>query len=272
MTKRLLPVVISSCFLLTSCMVGPNYKPDKIPLPDHFTSQPHPATKEEIAQTEANLKDWWARFNDPILNRLVERTIKGNYDLQIATQHILAEQSLRRQAQSNWYPQLDANAGGGDSRYSINVDNWPLRPGNPANHPEASVLTYGARASWEIDIFGHIARQVQERKRLVEASIEERRGLLISLLSQLATDYIELRTIQARMAVTEDAIKTARSSTALVEQLYKNGIGNTLAIAQARTEEHAELARLPPLHARQEQLIHAIAVLMGEMQIGRAHV
>lgn len=265
MTKRLLPVVISSCFLLTSCMVGPNYKPDKIPLPDHFTSQPHPATKEEIAQTEANLKDWWARFNDPILNRLVERTIKGNYDLQIATQHILAEQSLRRQAQSNWYPQLDANAGGGDSRYSINVDNWPLRPGNPANHPEASVLTYGARASWEIDIFGHIARQVQERKRLVEASIEERRGLLISLLSQLATDYIELRTIQARMAVTEDAIKTARSSTALVEQLYKNGIGNTLAIAQARTEEHAELARLPPLHARQEQLIHAIAVLMGEM-------
>ncbi|MCX5614873.1 efflux transporter outer membrane subunit [Bombella saccharophila] len=265
MKPRFLPLLVSSCLFLTSCMVGPEYKPEKMKVPDHFSSQPHPATKEEIAETEANLRDWWAQFRDPVLNRLVEETLKGNYDLQIATQHILAEQSIRRQAQANWYPQLDANAGGGDNRYSINVDNWPLRPGNPNNHPNASVLTYGARASWEIDIFGHIARQVQERKRLVEVSIEERRGLLLSLLSQLVTDYIELRTVQTQITVTEQSIRTARDSTHMVERLYANGVSNSLAIAQSRTEEHAELARLPPLHARQEQLIHSINVLMGEM-------
>ncbi|POS62092.1 MULTISPECIES: efflux transporter outer membrane subunit [Acetobacteraceae] len=265
MKMRFVPLVVSSCLFLTSCMVGPEYRPDRMKVPGHFASEPHPATKEEIAETEANLRDWWAQFHDPVLDRLVEQTIRGNYDLQVATQHVLAEQSVRRQAQANWYPQLDANAGGGDNRYSINVDNWPLRPGNPNNHPHASVLTYGARASWEIDVFGHISRQVQERKRLVEVSIEERRGLLLSLLSQLVTDYVELRTIQTRMSVTEDSIRTARDSTQLVERLFNNGVGNTLAIAQSRTEEHAELARLPPLRARQEQLIHAINVLMGEM-------
>ncbi|MXV43782.1 efflux transporter outer membrane subunit [Saccharibacter sp. 17.LH.SD] len=263
--RRAFLLTISGCLFLTSCMVGPDYKPDHFPVPDHFTSQPHPATKEEIAATEASLKEWWAKFQDPVLNSLVERAIKGNYDLQVASQHILSEQALRRLAQSDWYPQLDANAGGGDSRYSINVDNWPIRPGNPVNHPDASVLTYGARANWELDVFGRIARQVQERKRIVDESIEARRGVLVTLLSQLVGDYIILRTVQERLNVTEDAIRTAHASTQLVERLYTNGVGNTLAIAQARAEEHAEKAQLPPLHAQQERMIHAIAMLMGEM-------
>lgn len=263
--KRAFALLVSGCCFLSSCTVGPDYKPDKFPLPDNFTSQSHPATKEEIAKTEASLKAWWEQFQDPIFNRLVDRTIKGNYDLQAASQHIWSEQALRRQAQADWYPQLDANAGGGDNRYSINIDNWPLRPGNPDNHPHASVLTYGARANWEIDVFGRIARQVEERKRVVDQSIEARRGILVALLSQLARDYVQLRTIQARLAVTENAIHTARASTALVERLYSNGVGNTLALAQARTEEHTELALLPPLHAEQERMIHAIATLMGEM-------
>lgn len=263
--KRALTFFVSGCCLLTSCTVGPNYKPDHIALPKAFSSQPHPATKEEIAATETSLKAWWAQFHDPILNHLVERAIAGNYDLQAATQHIWSEQALRRQAQADWYPQLDANAGGGDSRYSINVDNWPIRPGNPSNHPHASVLTYGARANWEIDVFGRIARQVEERKRVVDETIEARRGILVSLLSQLVSDYVELRTVQGRLVVTENAIHTAHASTSMVERLYANGVGNTLAIAQARTEEHMEQARIAPLHARQERMIHAIATLMGEM-------
>lgn len=234
-------------------------------MPKNFAGQPHPATKEEIAQAEILLKEWWAKFNDPILDDLVERAIKGNYDLQVASQHIIAEQALRRQAESDWYPQLDANAGGGDNRYSINVGNWPTRPGNPMNHPHASILTYGARANWEIDVFGRISRTVEARKRIVEETIEERRGVLVSLLSQLVSDYITLRTVQERLTVTENAIKVAHDGTRLVERLYENGVGNTLTIAQSKSEEHTERARLPGLFAQQQRLIHAIAVLMGEM-------
>ncbi|UMM64304.1 efflux transporter outer membrane subunit [Aristophania vespae] len=263
--KKFLPFLASGLCLLSSCTVGPDYKPDHFPLPDHFAGQPHPATKEEIASTEALLKEWWAHFNDPVLNDLIERAIKGNYNLQSASQHILAEQAVRRQAESDWYPQLDANAGGGDTRYSISVGNWVNRPPNPLNHPHASLLTWGARANWEIDIFGRISRQVEARKRIVDETIEERRGVLVSLLSQLVSDYISLRTVQERLNVTEYAIKVAHDGSLLVERLYSNGVGNTLAIAQAKAEEHTERARLPSLFAQQERLIHAIAVLMGEM-------
>lgn len=264
MKKALFFSALSLC-LLSACTVGPDYKPDHFPLPENFSGQPHPATREEQAAAEALLKEWWARFHDPVLNDLVERAIKGNYDLQVASQHILAEQALKRQAESDWYPQLDANAGGGDNRYSVNVGNWITRPHNPMNHPHASILTYGARANWEIDVFGRISRTVEARKRIVEETIEERRGVLVSLLSQLVSDYITLRTVQERLTVTENAIKVAHDGTLLVERLYDNGVGNTLTIAQSKSEEYTERARLPDLFAQQQRLIHAIAILMGEM-------
>lgn len=251
--------------ILAACTVGPDYKPDNMPLPAQFREAPHPATKEEIARTERQLKDWWGQFHDPVLNNLVERAIRGNYNLMAATQHIMAEQASRRQAQADWYPQLDANIGGGDSRYSIIVDNWPMRPGNPANHPEASILTYGVRANWELDIFGRIRREVEARKAIADESVEERRGVLVSLLSQLVSDYIALRQTQEDLGVVEKAVRVAHKSTIQVERLYRNGVGNNLVIAQARAEEHTERARLPLLYTRQEQLIHALAMLMGEM-------
>ena len=265
MSRKLLTLALSTCLSLTACTVGPNFKPDKIKVPDTFVEQPQSVTAAEIARTEADMKDWWAQFHDPMLNELIEAAVKGNYDLQIASQHIISERAVRRQAQAAWYPQLDAAMGGGDDRYSINVDNWPLRPGNPANRPQASVLTYGARASWEIDLFGHISRQVEERKRLVEESLENRRAILLSLLSEVASDYVTLRGIQERLAVTEHSIDVAQRSRELTEKLYTHGLGNTLAVAQAQTEEHLERSRLAPLHSQEERLIHAISILLGEM-------
>lgn len=250
---------------LTGCVVGPDYKPDDLKIPAQFRSIKHPATKEEIAKTEKLLTQWWAQFHDPVLNDLVKRALKGNYDLQAATQRIIAEQAVRRQAQAQWYPQLDANAGGGNDRHSIIIDNWPVRPGNPANHPSASMLTYGVRANWEIDIFGRIARDVEAHKRLVEETIEERRGVLITLLSQLVSDYIGLRETQERLDVVENSVKTAHQSTVLVTKLYQNGVGNNLTVAQAQAEEHTEKSRIPELVAQQARLIHAIAILMGEL-------
>ncbi|MFT9048410.1 efflux transporter outer membrane subunit [Gluconobacter cerinus] len=265
MSRKLLTLALSTCLSLTACTVGPNFKPDKIKVPDTFVEQPQSVTAAEIARTEADMKDWWAQFHDPMLNELIEAAVKGNYDLQIASQHIISERAVRRQAQAAWYPQLDAAMGGGDDRYSINVDNWPLRPGNPANRPQASVLTYGARASWEIDLFGHISRQVEERKRLVDESLENRRAILLSLLSEVASDYVTLRGIQERLAVTEHSIDVAQRSRELTEKLYTHGLGNTLAVAQAQTEEHLERSRLAPLHSQEERLIHAISILLGEM-------
>ncbi|MBF0872159.1 secretion protein, partial [Gluconobacter japonicus] len=65
MSRKLLTLALSTCLSLTACTVGPNFKPDRIKVPDSFVEQPHSVTAEEIARTEADMKDWWAQFHDP---------------------------------------------------------------------------------------------------------------------------------------------------------------------------------------------------------------
>ncbi|WP_367160502.1 efflux transporter outer membrane subunit [Kozakia baliensis] len=262
--KRAASLFLSTC-LLSACTVGPKYEPDRMKLPDAFTETPHPATAEEIARTEAEMKEWWGQFNDPLLNRLVALAIKGNYDLLIADQRIIAGRAMREEAASAWYPQLDATAGGGDNRYSVNVDNWPLRPGNPANQPQASVLSYGAKASWEIDVFGRIRREVQASERAIDATIEARRATLVTLLSELANNYMSLRGTQLRLAIAEANVRNAQSEVDLTQRLYLEGVGNTLQTAQALSERDSERATLEPLHTQLSKIAHTVAVLVGDM-------
>ncbi|GBQ09865.1 efflux transporter outer membrane subunit [Swaminathania salitolerans] len=251
--------------LFAGCTVGPDYKPDHMKLPSGFVESDHAATPEEIARTEEEMKEWWGQYNDPLLNRLVAQAIKGNYDLLIADQRIIAARAVREEAASAWYPQLDANAGGGTNRYSIAVDNWPLRPGNPANQPQASVLTYGAQASWEIDAFGRIRREVEASERAIDVSIEARRATLMTLLSDLVRAYIALRGAQLRFSIAQANVKNAQDEVDLAKKLYLEGIGNTLQIAQASSELDSETATLEPLRAQIDQLTHGVSVLLGDM-------
>lgn len=263
--KGFASLVLAAALGLNACTVGPDYKPDKMDLPDRFTEAPHQATPAVIAANEAALRNWWAAFGDPTLTDLVQRAISGNYDLKIADQRIIAERALRQRVASSWYPQLDINAGGGTNRYSIAISNWPLRPGDPANHPQASVLTYGATASWEIDVFGRIRREVEASDRAIDASIEARRATLMMLLSSVARNYILLRGTQLKLSIVMANVARAEDALRVTQQLYHEGVSNTLQIAQAQSERERERAELEPLQLKCEKLIHAISVLLGEM-------
>ncbi|OAG77353.1 RND efflux system, outer membrane lipoprotein CmeC [Acetobacter malorum] len=264
---RRLGLFMASSLMLSACTVGPNYQAEHMKVPAQFkeAAEEHPATQEEIDCTNKEMTEWWAAFKDPVLTSLVEQAIKGNYDLQIAGQRILAERAIRDRSASQWYPQMDANIGGGDVRYSLNIDNWPIRPGNPQNRPEASMLTYGAMATWEVDVFGRIRRDVEAHERAVEASIEGRRALLMTMLSELASDYMLLRVTQLQIKIATDNIRVAKNAVDLTNKLYLEGVGNTLQIAQAQAELDTQIAAREPLKTRVSQVTHAIAVLLGQM-------
>ncbi|WP_043458988.1 efflux transporter outer membrane subunit [Gluconacetobacter diazotrophicus] len=258
-------LMLLAATMLAGCTVGPRYQPDRMKLPPGFAEDEHAATPAEIARTNAELKDWWHRFGDAELDRLVDRAIAGNYDLQIAGQRILAERALRDVQASAWYPQVDANTTDGDSRYSINVDNWPLRPGNPANRPGASYLSYGVSASWQIDVFGRIRRAVEASEHAVEENVEERRAVLMTMLSSLVSDYMVLRDTQLRLEISNRNIGVAQEAYDLTRRLYLEGVGNTLQIAQAKAELDAQQAAREPLRTHIAQITHAIDVLMGQV-------
>lgn len=251
--------------MLSGCTVGPRFRPEHMEVGASFVEARHVATPDEIRRTNLELIDWWNRFNDPELTRLVTRAVEGNYDLKVAGQRILSERALRDVQASAWYPQFDANAGGGDDRHSINIDNWPVRPGNPLNRPGASYLTYGASASWEIDVFGRIRRSVQAQEEAVRATIEDRRAILLTMLSSLVIDYLALRDAQLRLDIANRNIARADDAYRLSVRLYTEGVGNSLQTAQAKSELDTQAAAREPLKTTISRLCHAIAVLLGEM-------
>ncbi|GAB6967270.1 efflux transporter outer membrane subunit [Komagataeibacter kakiaceti JCM 25156] len=256
---------LTSAIFLAGCTVGPRYQPDRMKPPAKFTEDDHAATPEEIEENNRELKQWWHLFKDPELDKLVDKAIAGNYDLQAAGQHILAERAIRDVQASQWYPQLDADAGGGNVRYSINIENWPIRPGNPANHPDANYLTYGMAGSWQLDVFGRIRRSVEAQKYAVEATIEDRRALMVMILSEVASDYMMLRDQQLRLEIANNNIHVAQDAYDLTNRLYLEGVGNTMQIAQAKAELDSQTAAREPLKTHISQITHALDVLMGQM-------
>ncbi|AZV39062.1 secretion protein [Komagataeibacter xylinus] len=259
---------LTSAIFLAGCTVGPRYQPDRMKLPAKFTEDEHTATPEEIEDTNKELKEWWHLFKDPELDKLVDKAIAGNYNLQVAGQRIMAERAIRDVQASQWYPQVDTQASAGNVRYSVNIDNWPLRPGSAAgaaNQPQAAYLGYGFSASWQIDVFGRIRRGVEAENRAVEESIEDRRGVMVMMLSELAGDYMMLRDQQLRLEIANNNIHVAQDAYDLTNRLYLEGVGNTMQIAQAKAELDSQTAAREPLKTHISQITHAIDVLMGQM-------
>lgn len=262
--KLLWHTVIASVLLgLSACTVGPNFHRDHMTIPDQWTEKvwKKPATAAEIAQATNNMRRWWEQFHDPLLNQLVEQAIQNNYNLQIAGQRILSAQSLRDQQASNWYPQLDGSAGYGYQTSSNTQGNTTTLAGRPNN---AAIRRYGATISWQIDTFGLIRRMVQSQEEAVKASIENRRAVLLTMLSQLANDYVTLRDMQLRLRIADENVAIAQYVYNLAQKQYLEGTGTSLSTAQAESELEAERASREPIKTNITQITHAIDVLLGQ--------
>jgi NodT family efflux transporter outer membrane factor (OMF) lipoprotein len=255
------PIILLVC-TLAACTVGPNYTPPKPTLPANWTE--HVATPEEIARTDGQLKRWWASFNDPTLDRLVDTALANNNDLKIASQRLIGARAERVIVASADYPQINAGVIGSNNQASNTLEYPPIF-GNGTNY---RFWQAGFDATWEIDVFGGIRRAKQAAEAVYDATIEARRAMLVSLLAELATDYTTLRASQQRLAIADRNVTAARRSVKLTEQSFARGIGNNLEVAQARAQLQSVLSSQPPLRAAIARMTHAISVLLGQIPGG----
>jgi NodT family efflux transporter outer membrane factor (OMF) lipoprotein len=255
------PIIVLVC-TLAACTVGPNYTPPKSALPANWTE--HAATPEEIALTDQQLKKWWASFNDPTLDRLVDTALANNYDLKIASQRLIGARAARVIAASADYPQIDAGVIGSNNQASNTLEYPPIF-GNGTNY---RFWQAGFDATWELDIFGGTRRAKQAAEADYGATIEARRAILVSLLAEIATDYATLRASQERLAIADRNVTAARRSVELTEQSFARGIGNNLDVAQAQAQLQTVLSSEPPLRAAIARTTHAISVLLGQIPGG----
>src|ERR1700677_1916457 len=174
--------------LLSACAVGPNYKKPNIAVQAGW--QAAPASQPSVVINDPPPLAWWSTMKDPTLDWLVHEAWRGNLDVRIAKSRIREARAQRAVAGSSLFP--DANVG---SAYGYYRSEGPLFPLETGDYQFESA---GVDAAWELDAFGGIRRGIEAAQDSLEAQVEAARGVLVTTVSEVARNYIELRTAQER--------------------------------------------------------------------------
>lgn len=250
----LLITIISGCVT-----VGPDYvRPDITVYKDWNTQlKSNQNNKETDAQT---LAAWWNTLGDQKLSGLIERAAKGNLDLKKAQARVREARARRGVAKADLFPTLNASGNA----------TWNRSSEDTGSGVTSDLYSVGFDAAWELDIFGGVRRSVESAQANLEASEEDRRDVLISLLAEVALNYIDVRTYQARLASAEANLKTQEETHQLTVWRNQAGLSDELAVQQARLNLENTRSKVPALRTGLEEAMNRIAVLLGE-QPGKVH-
>jgi NodT family efflux transporter outer membrane factor (OMF) lipoprotein len=203
-----------------------------------------------------NLAQWWTNFKDPMLNQLIAEAIAGNLSLKQAEIRIREARANRGIAASAFWPQISQS---NTETYSRSVT-----PGTTT--PLATVANFfqtGFDATWEFDIFGGTRRAVEAATANIDAAIENRRDTLVTLLAEVATDYITYRGYQLELKIARDNVVAQEKSVVVTKQKHEGGLVTGLDVANAQALVATTQAAIPPLETSAQQTLYSLAVLLG---------
>ena len=244
--------------LSAGCLVGPDFKPPQEKVPAKFSAQP--ADQAGQALRDQDLAQWWGIFNDPVLLSLEKRALAANLDLKLAMARLRQARASRGIAAGGLGPELDATGSYQRSRSSENTTKTSTsQAGQVYNLYQA-----GFDASWEIDIFGGLRRNLEAADADLLSAEQARRQVMVSLTAEVARNYLELRTLQQRIVIARTNLATQRHTARLTRQRQEVGFVSGLDTANAEAQASTTAARIPPLEASARQTIHALGVLLGQ--------
>lgn len=255
----------ASLFLFAvGCTVGPDYQRLDLPVPSSWKE----AEQGGVDTRSAELSRWWASFNDELLNSLVERAVRSNLDLRIAEGRIREARASRAVTASGAWPAIDALGSYTRNRTSQNA--FAISPaggggasGSFGGDLDQNLYRTGFDASWEIDAFGGIQRSVEAADANIEASAEDRRDTLVTLLGDVARNYIDLRGFQRRLDVARTNLKSQQETLDLTKVRFQAGLASDLDVAQAEAQVNTTAAQIPSLESSLKQAAYRLDVLLG---------
>jgi multidrug efflux system outer membrane protein len=254
----LLPLVLA-----TACSVGPDYKEPALAVPAEWNE----AQQKGVDSRPAELARWWTSFEDPLLNSLVERAVKSNLDLRVAEARIREARAARAVVASGAWPTVDVSGSYTRSRTSENALNIPSEGsagvGGSGVKLERNLFTAGFDADWEIDVFGGVRRSVEAADATIAATQYNQRDVLVTLLGDVARNYIELRGAQRRLAVARANLKTQQDSLDLTRVRFNVGLTSDLDVARAEAQLNSTASQVPTLESLLKQAAYNLDLLLG---------
>jgi NodT family efflux transporter outer membrane factor (OMF) lipoprotein len=272
---------MGALILQSGCEVGPNYQPPKPAIKTDFAAAPTKASAtsqpSDLSTAAVPITEWWTTLNDPELNSLLERAINGNLNLQLAASRVRESRANLRQTGAGLYPSADATASyvhldggknvgfGGGSSSSSGSGSMSSGNGNSSSSSDfkTDVFAAGFDATWELDVFGGQRRQIEAAGADLAASVEDRRDIFISLLAEVAHDYLELRGLQERLRIAQENLKLQQDSLDLTRSLRRAGFSSELDVSRAMTQVAQTRAAIVPLKTQLAMSQHALATLIG---------
>ncbi len=272
------PRVAALLVLCAGCTVGPQFVQPTPQAPAHWSAralaspgEPQPASA--VSELAAQQAAWWTAFNDAQLTSLAQRGLESNLDLRLAVLRIEEARAERDVMAAGYWPTLSAQGSFTRQRLSDttptgalfnSVGNLRLPGGagisipNPYNQYQLS-----ADASWEIDLFGRVRRAVEAADAGVQVSIEDRRAVLVSVLADVAQDYIELRGAQAHLSIAMENLATIDELRDLTQQRRDAGMTTDVDVGNAIAQSTATRAELPAFDLQVTHSVNQLSQLLG---------
>lgn len=249
-----LALAIVAAGVAGGCAIGPDYKRPTVTPPDAFRSQVSPGETKSLADGP-----WWEVFGDPVLKKLIEEALAGNYNLRIAAARVQQARAQAAVARSAFFPQVGYAASALQTRGLSNITGTGPSTGSDFS----TVYLGGATMNWEIDIWGKIRRQSEAATAQFLASEEGRRAVILSLVSDVAQAYFELLELDARLVIARQSTAAYQGTFNLFQDRYQVGIASQLQTTRAEGSLAQAAATIPDLESQISAKENQINVLLG---------
>jgi multidrug efflux system outer membrane protein len=259
-TKILGWLVIAGIASAGGCVVGPDYHSSPAKAPAAWVSR----VPSAVTSSTAAPSSWWALFNDGELESLIRRAAQSNLDLRMAQARLQQARAVRGGSAADFWPSVDASGSYVREKESENQPFFGALP-LPANFPfEYSVYQAGFDASWEIDLFGGKRRALEAATADWQGAIEARNDAMVSLLAEVARNYVELRGDQQRLEIAGRDLKLQKEALELTRARFQGGVATELDVTRAAALLAGMEAAIPPLETAQRAAMYGLAVLLGQ--------
>ena len=257
---RLRIVLVLAILLVTTsgCLVGPDYRRPRTPVPDAW----HQKLQDGTSYLDAEgVRQWWTLLGDPTLDSLILRAKENNLDLNAALQRIYQARQFVNIARSARLPFVDGTSSFRNSKQAAAVLPF-LDPS--IDLPAIDVWSVGFDAAWEPDVWGRVQRDIEANCATYQSFIEAYRDLMVTVYAEVARNYVELRAFQERLQYARQNVEIQKASLELANLRVEGGVSPILDSYQATANLAGTEAEIPPLESAIQQTLNRLAVLIGE--------
>jgi NodT family efflux transporter outer membrane factor (OMF) lipoprotein len=248
-------ILTAMVLFMSGCAVGPDFVKPRAPVPGQWMEAKDPAIRAARAEYSA----WWKVFNDPVLNSLIEAARAQNLPLQIAGIRVFEARAQLGIAIGNLYPQSQQVGGSYTRTRSSQNTKDVLRS------PNYNSWQMGFDATWELDVWGKFRRSIESGVGNLDATIATYDDILVTLTAEVALTYVFIRTLEARLAITQDNVKLQQRSLEIARDRFNAGEVTELDVTQAQGLLGSTQAIVPQLEANLTQTQNALGTLLGKL-------